>query len=150
MGGCWRRKKGYAPPEPPTSILMVPLGPRLDFITSCRPLAALMFMKIACVTSDQSQTIRTSPPTWRRCRCRSMRWRVGVHRVCKDEGAHSSATHDISIRVELLDAASARHMCLRCFFPFPRPRTTPPVQACLATSASSCKEKKLVEHTGVR
>ena len=35
------------PPDPPTSILMVPLGPRLDRITSCRPFAALMFMKRA-------------------------------------------------------------------------------------------------------
>ena len=26
---------------------MVPFGPRLDFITSCRPFAALMFMKSA-------------------------------------------------------------------------------------------------------
>lgn len=36
-----------APPEPPTSILIVPFGPRLDLMTSCRPFAALMFMKRA-------------------------------------------------------------------------------------------------------
>lgn len=30
----------HPPPAPPTSILMVPLGPRLVFITSYRPLAA--------------------------------------------------------------------------------------------------------------
>ena len=43
------RSRGHAraPPAPPTSILMVPFGPRLDFITSCRPFAALMFMKSA-------------------------------------------------------------------------------------------------------
>ena len=34
-------------PAPPTSILIVPLGPRLDFRTAARPLAALMFMKRA-------------------------------------------------------------------------------------------------------
>lgn len=42
-----RHRHFRSPPAPPTSILMVPLGPRLDFITSCRPLAALMFMKSA-------------------------------------------------------------------------------------------------------
>ena len=35
------------PPEPPTSILMVPFGPRLLFMTSYRPFAALMFMERA-------------------------------------------------------------------------------------------------------
>jgi hypothetical protein len=38
-----------APPAPLTSILIVPLGPRFVFITSSRPLAALMFMnRAAC------------------------------------------------------------------------------------------------------
>ena len=35
------------PPDPPTSIFIVPLGPRLDLMTSCRPFAALMFMNRA-------------------------------------------------------------------------------------------------------
>ena len=35
------------PPAPSTSILIVPLGPRLVFMTSCSPLAALMFIKRA-------------------------------------------------------------------------------------------------------
>lgn len=35
------------PPEPPTSIFIVPFGPRLVLITSSNPLAALMFMKRA-------------------------------------------------------------------------------------------------------
>ena len=38
-----------SPPEPPTSILIVPLGPKLVFMTSSRPFAALMFMKRAAV-----------------------------------------------------------------------------------------------------
>ena len=41
------RDHARAPPAPPTSILMVPFGPRLDLITSCSPFAALMFMKRA-------------------------------------------------------------------------------------------------------
>jgi len=36
-----------APPAPPTSILIVPFGPKLDFITSWSPFAALMFMNSA-------------------------------------------------------------------------------------------------------
>mmetsp|Transcript_351 Transcript_351/g.874 ORF Transcript_351/g.874 Transcript_351/m.874 type:complete len:259 (-) Transcript_351:70-846(-) len=51
-------------PAPSTSILMVPLGPRLVFMTSCSPLAALMFMNsaaarpicsalaLSCLTAD--------------------------------------------------------------------------------------------------
>lgn len=39
--------EGGAPPEPPTSILIVPLGPRFVFMTSRSPLAALMFMNSA-------------------------------------------------------------------------------------------------------
>ena len=34
-------------PAPPTSILSVPLGPRLDLSTSWRPRAALMFIMCA-------------------------------------------------------------------------------------------------------
>lgn len=44
----WQHKV-CVPPAPPTSILMVPLGPRLVFITSNRPLAALMFMNNAAL-----------------------------------------------------------------------------------------------------
>ena len=36
-----------SPPEPPTSIFIVPFGPRLVLITSCSPLAALMFINRA-------------------------------------------------------------------------------------------------------
>ena len=36
-----------SPPAPPTSILIVPLGPRLVFMTSWRPFAAFMFIKSA-------------------------------------------------------------------------------------------------------
>mmetsp|Transcript_12055 Transcript_12055/g.39594 ORF Transcript_12055/g.39594 Transcript_12055/m.39594 type:complete len:201 (+) Transcript_12055:1385-1987(+) len=35
-------------PAPPTSILRVPFGPKLDLSTSCRPRAALMFINEAC------------------------------------------------------------------------------------------------------
>ena len=35
------------PPAPPTSILIVPFGPRLVFMTSRSPFAALMFMNSA-------------------------------------------------------------------------------------------------------
>jgi hypothetical protein len=36
-----------SPPAPPTSILIVPFGPRLVFMTSRSPFAALMFMNSA-------------------------------------------------------------------------------------------------------
>ena len=36
-----------SPPAPPTSILMVPLGPRLVFITSASPLVALIDINLA-------------------------------------------------------------------------------------------------------
>jgi hypothetical protein len=41
--------RAVTPPAPPTSILMVPFGPKLVFMTSCRPLAALMFMNRAAL-----------------------------------------------------------------------------------------------------
>ena len=40
LEGAGRVPPNHAPPAPPTSILMVPLGPRLVFMTSYRPLAA--------------------------------------------------------------------------------------------------------------
>lgn len=42
------------PPAPSTSILIVPLGPRLVFMTSCKPFAALMFMNNAAALSMDS------------------------------------------------------------------------------------------------
>jgi len=55
-GGRRRRRtlppplpRSVSPPAPLTSILIVPLGPKLVFMTSSRPLAALMFMKRAAV-----------------------------------------------------------------------------------------------------
>ena len=47
-------RKRSAPPAPSTSILIVPLGPRLVFITSCKPFAALMFMNNAAALSMDS------------------------------------------------------------------------------------------------
>lgn len=47
--GCKHTLRMGAPPEPPTSIFIVPFGPRLVRMTSCRPLAALMFMNRAAV-----------------------------------------------------------------------------------------------------
>lgn len=37
----------HAPPDPPTSIFMVPFGPKFVRITSCSPFAALMFINKA-------------------------------------------------------------------------------------------------------
>tara|TARA_X000001036_G_C20261622_1_gene636494 strand:- start:85 stop:369 length:285 start_codon:yes stop_codon:yes gene_type:complete len=44
----------FIPPAPSTSILIVPLGPRLVFMTSCKPFAALMFMNNAAALSMDS------------------------------------------------------------------------------------------------
>ena len=44
----------FVPPAPSTSILIVPLGPRLVFMTSCKPFAALMFMNNAAALSMDS------------------------------------------------------------------------------------------------
>jgi len=49
-----KERKRSAPPAPSTSILIVPLGPRLVFITSCKPFAALMFMNNAAALSMDS------------------------------------------------------------------------------------------------
>lgn len=49
-----KERERSAPPAPSTSILIVPLGPRLVFITSCKPFAALMFMNNAAALSMDS------------------------------------------------------------------------------------------------
>lgn len=41
------KMQGASPPAPPTSIFIVPLGPKFVFITSSSPLAALMFINNA-------------------------------------------------------------------------------------------------------
>ena len=46
-----KTRRVCVPPAPSTSILIVPLGPRLVLITSCKPFAALMFMNKAAALS---------------------------------------------------------------------------------------------------
>lgn len=41
-------------PAPPTNIFKVPLGPKLDFITSCSDPAATMFIERACILRTTS------------------------------------------------------------------------------------------------
>lgn len=53
-----------SPPAPPTSILIVPFGPKLVFMTSYSPFAALMFMKRAAflpITSAPGFKVFTEP-----------------------------------------------------------------------------------------
>lgn len=46
-----KTRRVCVPPAPSTSILIVPLGPRLVLMTSCKPFAALMFMNKAAALS---------------------------------------------------------------------------------------------------
>lgn len=46
-GSLWEWGRFGAPPPPPTSILMVPFGPKFVFMTSRSPFEALMFMNKA-------------------------------------------------------------------------------------------------------
>lgn len=53
----------FRSPAPPTSIFTVPFGPRLVFITSCSPFAALMFCKAKVVPQLSLRHRRRSQAT---------------------------------------------------------------------------------------